>query len=461
MSSALAPDIYGLRDAVVADPKMLAVIDTARNVAAHNASVLIVGETGVGKELVARLIHEHSPRSSKPWVDINCSALPEHLAESELFGYEKGAFSGADAAKPGLFEIANGGTLFLDEIGDLDPKVQAKLLRVLDGSPYYRLGGSRKVAVDVRVVAATNRDLDASVQQGTFRRDLFHRIGEVHIEVPPLRERPEDILALARHFLEQRNPEARFTPEALESLLQFEWRGNVRELRNLVLKLVIQSSALEITVDDILLQMGASKNYPPTSAKCLSSEITSIREVEREMIVRALELTNGNQTLAAERLGMPRRTFCRKLNQLQIAVDRRHRRATAENGAGRPPLNHRKELAVPVSITTASGRWFGASSSNLSAGGLGLENLQPPLIVLEELTAAFTLPGTLHQLEIRGVVVWSQPDGRAGIRFVGISELQTEILQQWIAGNLEPISAISANLHATEWTQAAALRSGS
>src|SRR5262249_23455869 len=156
------------------------------------AAVLIVGETGTGKEMIARAIHTHSLRCNAPWIDVNCAAIPEHLVESELFGYEKGAFSGADAMKPGLFELADKGTLLLDEIGDLDPKVQEKLLRVLDGVPYYRLGGSKKVTVDVRVVAATNQDLEELVRAGRFRSDLYHRLAQFKLEIPPLRERPED-----------------------------------------------------------------------------------------------------------------------------------------------------------------------------------------------------------------------------------------------------------------------------
>ncbi len=191
---------------------MRQVIEFARKVAPLTAAVLITGETGSGKELIARLIHQHSSRRNKPWVDVNCAALPEHLVESELFGYEKGAFSGADSAKAGLFEIANGGTLFLDEIGDLEPKVQVKLLRVLDSVPYYRLGGNRKVSVDVRILAATNRDLQAAVRSGAFRRDLYHRITEVQVQVPPLRERPEDIAALAIHFLQRFCPGTHFAP---------------------------------------------------------------------------------------------------------------------------------------------------------------------------------------------------------------------------------------------------------
>ena len=175
-------------------------------VAGHNESVLVTGETGTGKELIARTIHQSSHRRSRPWIDINCAALPENLVESELFGYEKGAFTGADSSKPGLFELADKGTLFLDEIGELQLQTQVKLLRVLDGNPFYRLSGHRKIKVDVRIVAATNQDLDAAVAAGRFRQDLFHRLGQFQLRVPPLRERPEDIIALAEHFLSLKAP---------------------------------------------------------------------------------------------------------------------------------------------------------------------------------------------------------------------------------------------------------------
>jgi transcriptional regulator with AAA-type ATPase domain len=449
VNNASMPLVDVLQGAVVVDPKMVAVIDTARHVAAHKASVLIVGETGVGKELVARIIHEYSPRCTKPWVDINCSALPEHLIESELFGYERGAFSGADTAKPGLFELADGGTLFLDEIGDLDPKLQAKLLRVLDGTPYYRLGSQRKVHVDVRVVAATNRNIEASVLQDAFRRDLFHRIGEIQIAVPPLRERPQDILALAKHFLQENSPQSRFTPDALECLLHFEWPGNVRELRNLVLKLVLQNAALEITAHDVREHMGMRAPIEAARATHVA-EMTSIAEMQRTMIVRALELNHGNQTLAALHLGMPRRTFCRKLNQLQIPVERRHGRVASAPADAAPSPDHRKELVVPVSILAASGDSLEAESSNLGLGGLGLRNVQIPLTPSEPLSLTFTLPGSLRALEVSGVVAWSRPEGTAGVRFVGLDELQTEIIQQWIAGTSSYSPALSGGIQPTE-----------
>src|SRR5438876_256196 len=197
-------------------------------VARSNAAVLITGESGVGKELIARALHHHSLRCSKPWVDVNCAALPEHLIESELFGYEKGAFSGAQGPKAGLFELAHGGTLFLDEVGELEPRMQVKLLRVLDGVPYYRVGGQKKVPVDARIVAATNQDLEAAVDKGRFRTDLFHRLNQCHVRVPPLRERRADIVPLAEHFLRQHGGHAEFSPEAKAALEQYHWPGNVR-----------------------------------------------------------------------------------------------------------------------------------------------------------------------------------------------------------------------------------------
>jgi DNA-binding NtrC family response regulator len=426
-----------LQDIVVADPKMQQVIEFAKKVAPHKAAVLITGETGSGKELIARVIHQHSNRRAKPWVDVNCAALPEHLVESELFGYERGAFSGAYSAKPGLFEIANGGTLFLDEIGELEPKVQVKLLRVLDNAPYYRLGGNRKVSVDVRVLAATNRDLQAAVQTGSFRRDLYHRITEVQVQVPPLRERPQDIVALADHFLERCCPGRRFTPEALQLLTDFEWRGNVRELHNLVLKLAISTTGPEITAEEAAACMPVE-----AAAETISCTNTAaLDQLERQMIVRALEMTRGNQSLAAEHLGMPRRTFCRKLNHYQITLGRR---SSSTKTAGQPDAYHRTELNVPVCMTTHNGRSFTAEARNLSLGGIGLQNVQPALLSSEELTLSFTLPGTSHPIQVQGIVVWSQPNGNAGIRFSDVNDSSTELLRTWIANNRQvPVETLA------------------
>src|SRR5258708_5646505 len=191
------------KEFIVASEVMRKFMGMAERVARHVGTVLIIGETGTGKELIAHTIHQYSLRSEQPFVEINCAALPENLVESELFGYEKGAFSGADTGKPGLFELAHQGTIFLDEIGELDLRVQVKLLRILDRAPYYRLGGHPKITSDVRVVAATNRNLKDEVASGRFRKDLYHRLSQFELAVPPLRERPEDIVALAEHFLGQ------------------------------------------------------------------------------------------------------------------------------------------------------------------------------------------------------------------------------------------------------------------
>src|SRR5712692_4875963 len=209
--------------AIICSEAMQQVMSLLPRIARSNAAVMITGQSGVGKELVARALHHHSLRCSKPWVDVNCAALPEHLIESELFGYEKGAFSGADSLKQGLFELANTGTLFLDEIGELSHKMQVKLLRVLDGTPYYRLGGVRKISVDVRVVSATNLNLQEAVRAGEFRCDLYHRLTQIHLRVPPLRERPEDVAALAELFLQQQDARLSFSPDAIELLRRYSW----------------------------------------------------------------------------------------------------------------------------------------------------------------------------------------------------------------------------------------------
>src|SRR4029077_2561162 len=231
---------------ILASPVMHEFMAFVDRVAGHTETVLVTGETGTGKELIARTIHQSSHRRSRPWVDINCAALPENLVESELFGYEKGAFSGADTSKPGLFELADKGTLFLDEIGELQLQTQVKLLRVLDGHAFYRLGGHKKIKVDVRIVAATNQDLESAVKNNRFGQDLFHRLGQFQLRVPPLRERPEDIVALAEHFLRLKAPRKNFSSQAISALLSHSWPGNIRELRNLVARMAMESSVSEI-----------------------------------------------------------------------------------------------------------------------------------------------------------------------------------------------------------------------
>jgi transcriptional regulator with PAS, ATPase and Fis domain len=300
--------------AIISSPGMRQLIDLAERIAQSNAAVLITGESGSGKELIARAVHHYSLRCAKPWVDVSCAALPEHLVESELFGYEKGAFSGADSPKPGLFELAHHGTLFLDEVGELEPRMQVKLLRVLDGVAYYRLGGTRKVTVDVRIVAATNQDLEQMVDTGSFRGDLYHRLGQICLRVPPLRERPEDIVPLAEHFLKQTNPRLSFSAEALQILAGHSWPGNVRELRNVVTKAAVLARDPEIGAGDLLL---APRRAPLAAATVLTvpSALPSenLDGMEKTTILRVLAQTNGHQQKAAELLGISRRTLSRKL----------------------------------------------------------------------------------------------------------------------------------------------------
>src|ERR1700734_1514112 len=243
--AAVQREIHGTKF-IVASGAMQRFMAMVERVAGHTETVLITGETGSGKELIACSIHEFSYRNGKPWIDINCAALPEHLVESELFGYEKGAFSGADSSKPGLFELADKGTLFLDEIGELPSHIQVKLLRVLDGAPYYRLGGHRKITADVRIVAAPNQDLEAAGREDRFRKDLFHRLSQFELRVPPLRERPEDIAALAQYFLTLKAADKTFSADAIFALQAHPWPGNIRELRNSVAKLAMTATEREI-----------------------------------------------------------------------------------------------------------------------------------------------------------------------------------------------------------------------
>ncbi len=293
--------------AVVASQPMQDLLKLVQRVAQSNAAVLVTGESGSGKEVVARALHHYSLRASKSWVDVNCAALPEHLVESELFGYEKGAFSGADGSKAGLFEMAAGGTLYLDEIGELDPKVQVKLLRVLDGVPYYRLGGSRKIMVDVRIVAATNQDLEEMISEGRFRSDLYHRLRQVAVRVPPLRDRRDDILPLATFLLKQQNPSLILADDAIDALERHPWPGNVRELRNVITQAAVLSEGPLVHASDLAfgkLEAAFEQDLAFTA---------SLDAMEKQMVLKALEQTGGRCGKAAEILGISRRTLSRKL----------------------------------------------------------------------------------------------------------------------------------------------------
>jgi DNA-binding NtrC family response regulator len=293
-------------EAVIASEPMRSLMTTVERAARSHAAVLITGESGSGKELIARALHHYSLRSSKPWVDLSCAALPEHLLESELFGYERGAFSGADTTKPGLFEMAHTGTIFLDEIGELDPRMQVKLLRVLDAVSYYRLGGVKKVSVDVRVVAATNQDLETAVAEGRFRGDLYHRLAQFTLHVPPLRERAQDIGPLAQHFLAQHDPRLYFSPAAVALLETQPWPGNIRELRNVVTKAAVLAQGEEISDSDLTL--------PVSSTVAARSAVSNnLESMEKRAILEALDASGGHQQRAAMRLGISRRTLNRKL----------------------------------------------------------------------------------------------------------------------------------------------------
>jgi DNA-binding NtrC family response regulator len=293
--------------AIFASEVMQKLLRLVEKVAVTNATILITGESGSGKEIIARAIHHCSLRSSKSWVDLNCAALPENLLESELFGHEKGAFSGADLCKQGLFEIANQGTLFLDEIGDLDPRMQVKLLRVLDGASYYRVGGVKKVSVDVRLVAATNQDLKLAVQEGRFRSDLYHRLSQIPICVPPLRERRDDIVPLALHYLAQEKSGLRFSQPVLDKLCEHHWPGNVRELRNVVMRASVFAPGPEIMLDDL------PESFTESSFSAGLQRIAALPDLERRAILAALEQTRGHQQKAADRLGISKRTLQRKI----------------------------------------------------------------------------------------------------------------------------------------------------
>jgi len=285
------------------------------------ARVLIQGEHGTGKELVARALHAASPRRSGPFVAVNCSAIPEELIESELFGHERGAFTGATQSRRGRFEEAHGGTLFLDEVGDLSPRAQTKLLRVLQESELTRVGGNRPIRVDVRVIAATNRDLAAAIRNRGFREDLYFRLAVIPLTVPPLRERREDIAALVEHFATQiaretaRRPRP-FAPGALEGLRRYGFPGNVRELRNLVERLVIMAPGGRIGADQVRATLPGAAASAAAAAGGEPRLGEAVREFERRQIEAALEAEGGNMTRAAARLGLERSHLYKKMRKL-------------------------------------------------------------------------------------------------------------------------------------------------
>ena len=317
---------------------MTAVLDSIRQVAATKATVLVTGESGTGKELVAQAIHKLSPRANKPFRPVHCAALSENLLESELFGHEKGAFTGANERVAGRFEMADGGTLFLDEIGEISLAVQVKLLRVLETHQFERVGGSETLTVDVRVVAATNRDLRAMVEQGTFREDLFYRLNVVNIRIPPLRERREDIPEILDFYLKKSAADngkdvSDISPEALGVLMAYDWPGNVRELRNCVERMVVFARGATLTMTDVPADIRSAvgeqfeaKAMPPKATETASAESLpnvglNVKENEKSLILKALEECGGNRSQAALKLNISRRTLYRKLHEYGLAKD--------------------------------------------------------------------------------------------------------------------------------------------
>ena len=340
-SNRLFRDALAARSANILGESALirAAIQTAQKASGTNSTILLLGESGTGKEVFAHTIHQWSPRRDKPFVVVNCVALSEHLLESELFGHEKGAFTGAHQAKKGKFETANGGTVFLDEIGDMPLPLQTKLLRVLQDHEFERVGGTRPIATDIRVLAATNRDLDGAVQAGRFRADLFYRLNVIRIVLPPLRDRRDDIPALAQHFLvryaaETKRHVRRIAAEAMDLLEQYPWPGNVRELANTIERAVVLCAGETITPADLALP-GA--HLPPRSpdpipvveAGGFHEQINAYR---RQVLLTAMQRTNGNHTQAAKLLGLNRTYLLRLLQKLNVHEE-------PENGAQTPSLD--------------------------------------------------------------------------------------------------------------------------
>jgi DNA-binding NtrC family response regulator len=312
---------YSHPNVVARSPKMQEVLATVERVAPTNATVLLGGESGVGKDLIARAIHEKSKRATGPFLKINSTAIPENLLESELFGFEKGAFTGAVASKPGKFELADKGTLFLDEIGDVPPATQVKLLRVLQEREFERLGGTKTVKVDVRLIAATNRDLRQALEQGTFREDLYYRLNVVPIDIAPLRERKEDIPDLVNLFISRFAGESgkvieSITPPAMQILVNYHWPGNVRELQNIVERACALSKGPQLDHGDIHIDQRPSKGG--NGAPGFLPDGMTLEQWEDEMVQEALKRANGNKSQAARLLGLSRNALRYRLSKIGI-----------------------------------------------------------------------------------------------------------------------------------------------
>lgn len=305
-------------------PQWLGVIESARKVAPLKTTALILGESGTGKELIARAIHFFSPRAEQPFVAVNCAAIPKDLIENELFGHEKGAFTGATEIKQGRFELADKGTIFLDEIGDMDLPLQAKLLRVLQESEFERVGGTRTLKVDVRIVAASNKNLERAVADGSFREDLFYRLNVFPISIPPLRERRADILPLARFFLEgfcrdMNRQRLSISEDAVRTLERYVWKGNVRELRNVIERAVIMADGTVVETGHLALcDPEVTPSGVPASGSLLAIGEAAARAAEKSMIEKVLQETGGNKSRAAEMLGVSYKTLLTKIKEFGV-----------------------------------------------------------------------------------------------------------------------------------------------
>jgi two-component system, NtrC family, response regulator len=309
---------YSFHNIVGEAPELQAVFEVVKRAAPTKATVLILGESGTGKELIAQALHEESPRARKPFVKVNCSALSESLLESELFGHEKGSFTGAIGRKEGRFELADGGTLFLDEIGEISPNIQLKLLRVLQQREFERVGGTETLKIDVRIIAATNRDLAAEVKAGKFREDLYYRLNVVAVTLPPLRQRKADIPALVSHFLRKYSesygkPIRGMAPGMLNAILTHDWPGNVRELENAVERAVVLSQGDQLSTDDLPATLLGPRPRGGGDASLIPG--ASLFEIEREAILRTLEMVNGSTSKAAEVLGISTRKIQYRLKE--------------------------------------------------------------------------------------------------------------------------------------------------
>jgi len=316
-------DQYSFANIIGGSPAMLKMFETLKMVAPTDATVLITGESGTGKELIANALHQNSQRASGPFIKLNCAALNENLLETELFGHEAGSFTGADSRRQGRFELAHTGTLFLDEIGDMSMATQAKILRVLQEGEFERVGGSKTIKVDVRLLAATHKDLEKMVEEGTFRQDLFYRLSVIPVQLPALRERSVDIPELATFFLgryakKNKKEIRKIHPEALNLLVQYSWPGNIRELENTIERAVILCTGEQITPHELPPQFFPAAGNTETSPTSYADEAFTLRDMEREFIKVALEKNDHNKSLTAKNLGIARQTLLNKIKEYNL-----------------------------------------------------------------------------------------------------------------------------------------------